>query len=53
VKINPQKPTGPVVEVLFDRKSGRLSQPFKVDLSGEPSLSIVKVLSEEEICELA
>lgn len=53
VKINPQKPARPVVEVLFDRKKSRLPRPFMVDLSGEPSLSIVKVLSEEEICKLA
>lgn len=52
VKTDKRDPTRPVIKILFDRKSNKLSRPFKIDLSGEPSLSIVKILSEEKISEL-
>ncbi len=52
VKTDKSAPDRPVVRIFFDRQQNRINHPFEIDLSGEPSLSIVHALSEEDISRL-
>ncbi|MGB9793228.1 MAG: HD-GYP domain-containing protein [Thermacetogeniaceae bacterium] len=49
VKTTKVAPHRPVVKVYFDRERRLLASPYEVDLASEPSLSIVREFSEEEL----
>jgi len=52
VRTDKNTPEKPVVKILFDSNKNQLHKPFEIDISGEPSMSITKTLSEEEISNL-
>lgn len=52
VRTNNSAPNRPVVRVHFDRKKERISCPFEVDLSIVLSLSVERILTDEDVSAL-
>lgn len=49
VKSDIDAPDKPLVKVIFVRKKNQLNEPYEIKISDEPSISVTKSLSDDEV----
>lgn len=52
IKTDIDAPDKPFVKVVFDREKNQLNEPYEIKISDEPSISVTKSLTDEEVSEL-